>query len=247
MYIRKRKGRYTVSIRHVGFKSINKTFAHLSDGRSWGRQVEVQLEQKRYKDISNASKTTLKSVLERHLAERMRVARAPNEVRYWVYFSEAKRNGKLLEDFHKARYNDNLAAGVYAELLDRDVSKFNALGVAPHTIYRDMMTKLADKPVNDYVRDKFAQGVHPFDRDLVTTVELLDWLKKEARVKVSREVDVANALKQVGGVRVRGCKVTGVGDNVNVWIIRNHDKYKGMTAPALGSKYVGFYTEKKQN
>ena len=85
------------------------------------------------------------------------------------------------------------------------------------------------------------------DRDLVTTVELLDWLKKEARVKVSREVDVANALKQVGGVRVRGCKVAGVGNNVNIWIIRNHYKYKGMTAPALGSKYVGFYTEKKQN
>ena len=79
MYIRKRKGRYTVSIRHVGFKSINKTFAHLSDGRSWGRQVEVQLEQKRYKDISNASKTALKSVLERHLAERMRLARAPKK------------------------------------------------------------------------------------------------------------------------------------------------------------------------
>ena len=109
------------------------------------------------------------------------------------------------------------------------------------------MTKLADRPVNDFVRDKFEQVVHPFDRDLVTTVELLDWLKKEARVKVTREVDVANALKQVGGVRVRGCKVAGVGNNVNIWIIRNHDKYKGMTAPALGSKYVGFYTEKKQN
>ena len=81
MYIRKRKGRYTVSIRHVGFKSINKTFAKLSDSRSWGRQVEVQLQQKRYKDISNASKTTLKSVLERHLADRMRSARAPKKER----------------------------------------------------------------------------------------------------------------------------------------------------------------------
>ena len=169
-----------------------------------------------------------------------------NEVRYWVYFSENKRNEKLLEDYHDARENHNLAAGVYAELLDRNLSNFKPNGVAPHTIYRDAMTKLADRPVNDFVRDKFEQVVHPFDRDLVTTVELLDWLKKEARVKVSREVDVANALKQVGGVRVRGCKVAGVGNNVNIWIIRNHDKYKGMTAPELGSKYVGFYTEKKQ-
>jgi hypothetical protein len=38
-------------------------------------------------------------------------------------------------------------------MLERDVSKFNPNGVAPHTIYRDMMTKLADRPVNDYVTE----------------------------------------------------------------------------------------------
>ena len=105
------------------------------------------------------------------------------------------------------------------------------------------MTKLASRPVNDYIRDKFDQGVHPFDRNLVTCVELLDWLKIKARVKVSREVDVANALKQIGGVRVRGCKIAGVGNNVNVWIIRNHDQYECMTAKELGSKYIGFWTD----
>ena len=167
----------------------------------------------------------------------------PNEVRYWVYFSEAKRNEAMLTDYHNARFNHNLAAGVYAEMLDRDVSKFNPNGVAPHTIYRDMMTKLADKPVNDYVRDNFEQGVHPFDRDLVTTVELLDWLKKKARVRVSREVDVANALKQVGGVKKRGCQVTGVGSNVTIWIIRNHEQYKNLTATELGNKYIGWWIE----
>ena len=118
-----------------------------------------------------------------------------------MYFSEARRNANLLKDYHNARYNYNLAGGVYAQLLDRNVSKFDPLGVAPHTPYRDMMTKLADKPVNDYVRDNFEQGVFPLDRALVTTVELLDWLKKVARVRVTRENDVANALKLIGGVR----------------------------------------------
>ena len=61
----------------------------------------------------------------------------------------------MLAEYHDARFNHNLAAGVYANMLDRDVSKFDALGVAPHTIYRDMMTKLADRPVNDYIRDNF--------------------------------------------------------------------------------------------
>ena len=73
MNIRKRNGRYQVQVRRLGYKPISKTFAQKSDGLKWGRQVEVQLEQKRYKDISNASKTTLKSVLERHLAERVKL------------------------------------------------------------------------------------------------------------------------------------------------------------------------------
>ena len=166
----------------------------------------------------------------------------PNEVRYWVYYSDAKRNAQLLKDYHDARYNHNLAGGVYADLLDRNVSKFDPLGVAPHTPYRDMMTKLADKPVNDYVRDNFEQGVHPLDRDLVTTVELLDWLKKVPRVRVTRENDVANALKLIGGVRKRGCYVKDVGSNVNIWIIRDHDKYLSMEAKELGSEYFGFWT-----
>ena len=160
-----------------------------------------------------------------------------------MYFSENKRNEKLLEDYHDARENHNLAAGVYAELLNRNLSKFKPNGVAPHTIYRDTMTKLADRPVNDFVRDKFEQGVHPFDRDLVTTVELLDWLKKEARVRVTRENDVANALKLIGGIRVRGCPVSGVGSHVNIWIIRNHDKYINLTAKELGSIYKSFWTD----
>ena len=193
-----------------------------------------------YKEYSEADTCTNYWINTNH---RDAFALPPNEVRYWVYFSEAKRNEAMLTDYHNARFNHNLAAGVYAEMLDRDVSKFNSNGVAPHTIYRDMMTKLADKPVNDYVRDNFEQGVFPFDRDLVTTVELLDWLKKKPRVRVSREVDVANALKQVGGLKKRGCQVNGVGSNVTIWIIRNHEKYKNLTASELGNKYIGFWTE----
>ena len=61
MYIRKRKGRYSVSIRRVGAKAINKTFAKKSDAHKFGIDIELQLQRKRYKDTSNAAKTTLKS------------------------------------------------------------------------------------------------------------------------------------------------------------------------------------------
>ena len=168
-----------------------------------------------------------------------------NEVRYWVYFSDAKRNENLLTEFHQERLNGDLAAGVLAQLLDRDLSKFDHLGVAPWTPYRDEMAKLADRPLNDYVKECFQQGVQPFNRDMVTTVELFDYLKTEKKMRVTRERDVAAALKLIGGTRKRDCAVEGVGDHVNIWIIRNHDKYKGMTAKELGKLYVGFYTDGK--
>ena len=168
-----------------------------------------------------------------------------NEVRYFVYFSDAKRNERLLTEFHQERLQGDLAAGVIAQLLDRDLSKFDPLGVAPHTPYRDEMAKLADRPLNDFVKEQFEQGVHPFNRDLVTTVELFDYLKAERRIKVTRERDVAAALKLIGGIRKRGCPVEGVGETVNIWVIRDHDKYNNHTAKELGKLYVGFYTDSK--
>ena len=132
-------------------------------------------------------------------------------------------------------------------MLDRNLSKFDPEGVAPDTPYKEEMVKLADRPLNDYVRENFEQGVHPFDRDLVTTVELFGWLRSVARIKVTRENDIAEALRMIGGTRIRSCPITNVGKSCNIWTIRNHDKYKNLTAKDIGSKYVGFYTEKKQN
>ena len=159
--------------------------------------------------------------------------------------SEAKRNEKLLEDFHNARFNNNLAAGVYAEMLDRDVSKFNPLGVAPWTSYRDEMTELADKPLNDYVKEGYEQGVYPLDRSIVTTTELFHYWRDKIKMRVTRERDVAAALQLLRPkpIRVRGCPVQDVGANVNIWIIRDHEKYKDYTAKDLGKIYQGFYTD----
>jgi hypothetical protein len=169
-----------------------------------------------------------------------------DEVRYWVYFSEAKRVEAMLTEYHSTRFNHNLAAGVYADLLDRDISKFKPDGVAPHTIYREMMMTLADKPLNDFIKERFEQGVNPFDRDLVTTSELFDWVRSVGKIKVTRENDIALALKAVGGIHKKGCPVKQVGSNVNIWIIGNHDKYKNMTAKELGKIYVGFYVDSKR-
>jgi hypothetical protein len=166
-----------------------------------------------------------------------------NEVRYFVYFSPAKRNQQMLDEFHHAKDHDNLAAGVMAELLDRDLSKFNPLAPAPHTIYRDQMSGMADRPLNDFVREQFEQKVHPFDRDMVTTVELFEYLKFEKRMKVTREREVANALELLGGKCRKQIPIDMVAERATVWIMRNHDEYMNMQSNDLGRKYVPFYSD----
>ena len=169
-----------------------------------------------------------------------------NEVRYFVYFSPAKRNQQMLDEFHLQRLQNNLAAGVLAELMDRDLSKFNPLAPAPHTIFRDQMSGMADRPLNDFIREQFEQGVFPFDRDMMTTVELFDYLKFEKRLKITREREVANALELLGGKVRKQIPITQIADRATVWIIRNHDEYVTMSGTDLGRKYVPFYTDKKK-
>ena len=169
-----------------------------------------------------------------------------NEVRYWVYFSPAKRNQQMLDEFHLQRLNNNLAAGVMAELMDRDLSKFNPLAPAPWTTYRDQMQGMADRPLNDFIREQFEQGVHPFDRDMLSTVELFEYLKFEKRLRVTREREVANALELLGGKCRKQIPIDMVADRATVWILRNHDQYLDMPSADLGRKYVPFYSDKKK-
>ena len=171
-----------------------------------------------------------------------------NEVRYFVYFSEVKRNANLLDQFHEERLYGDLVSGVLADLLDRDLSKFKPMGVAPETPYLQQMRKLADRPIADYVREQFEQGIHPFNRDILSVTELFSWLTDNVRnVKVLRQNELAQALRDVGGILKKGCKVRGLGTAVNLWIIRNHDKYKHLIAKDLGEKYKTFYTDSKNN
>ena len=43
----------------------------------------------------------------------------------------------------------------------------------------------------------------------------MGWLRSVARIKVTRENDIAEALRMMGGTRKRGCPISGVGDNAD--------------------------------
>jgi len=68
-YIRKRKGKFTVAIRRKYGQRIYATFDKKSDAHSFAKETELKIQQNRYRDISEASKTSLKVVLHRYLRE----------------------------------------------------------------------------------------------------------------------------------------------------------------------------------
>jgi integrase len=126
MYIRKRFGKYYVEIKRRGHKNIHKTFRQKSDAMKWGRSVEIQLDQSRYRDTSNASKTTLISVLERHLKERLRVVREPNK--------EQSRYNVIIKNDVVKRTLSSLSPQIFARYRDDRLDE----GLSPSTVCREL-------------------------------------------------------------------------------------------------------------
>ena len=70
--LRQRLGRWSVSIRRRGQRDIYETFDKKSDAQSFINKVESEIQQKKYKDISEASNTSFKTVLNRYLREKVK-------------------------------------------------------------------------------------------------------------------------------------------------------------------------------
>ena len=153
MYIRKRLGKYFVEIKRQGHKNIYKTFKQKSDAMKWGRSVEIQLDQSRYKDTSNASKTTLKSVMERHLKERLRVVREPKK--------EQSRYNVIIKNDIVKRYLTNLTPQIFARYRDERLDE----GISPSTICRELsfMSIAIKKAIRFY---NCWLPEHPFPNDI---------------------------------------------------------------------------------
>ena len=71
---------------------------------------------------------------------------------------------------------------------------------------------MADRPIADYIREEFEQGMHPFDRDLVSVTELFSWLGKNTKIRITRQREVAEALQGLGGILKKSCAVKGMGE-----------------------------------
>ena len=126
MQIRKRNGKWSVQIRRRGFKNLYKTFEQKSDALKWSKQTEVSMDQSRFKDTTNASKTTLKSVLERHLTERISVVREP--------MKERARFNSVCKSKIVDKYLSELTPDLFAKYRDERKKE----GAANATIVREL-------------------------------------------------------------------------------------------------------------
>jgi integrase len=68
-YIRQRKGRWTVEIKKRRGHKIYETFTKKSDALRFMNETETMIQQNKYRDVSEASKTSLRVVLHRYLRE----------------------------------------------------------------------------------------------------------------------------------------------------------------------------------
>ncbi|NDC44062.1 MAG: site-specific integrase, partial [Proteobacteria bacterium] len=97
-----------------------------SDAIKWQKQIEVEMQQNSFRDISNASKTTLKSVLERHLNERVKEVREPAKLK--------SRFNTLCKSSIVNLFLSKLSPNTFAEYRDERIKS----GISPSTVIKEL-------------------------------------------------------------------------------------------------------------
>jgi len=169
------------------------------------------------------------------------------EVRYWVYITDRPRkNDNFYKDIHKF-IDDGGASFVLQELLERDVSEFNPKSIAPKTAHLDSMSEAGEHPLTQMIRQMFEEEVFPFtkDREVIGSMDLFDWLKKNQKLGRGRINDIANALEQIGGRCLGQVNIilAGKKSRPTLYLIRNQEQHEGKTGPELADLYNVLHAE----
>ena len=126
-HIRRRNGKFFVEIRKRYGQKIYATFDRLSDARSFAKETELKIQQNRFRDISEASKTSLKIVLHRYLREiiKDKSDKRRERSKYNVILRNDICNKTLTDlrtsDFAKYR-DERLAEGISNSTINRELS-----------------------------------------------------------------------------------------------------------------------------
>ena len=181
-HIRRRNGKFFVEIRKRYGQKLYATFDKLSDARSFAKETELKIQQNRFRDISEASKTSLKIVLHRYLREiiKDKSDKRRERSKYNVILRNDICNKTLTDlrtsDFAKYR-DERLAEGISNSTINRELS---AIRVAIQTSIDEWDCWLPENPVK-------------------TSIKVTETEKKSISKEIKElEVQISTIKKQVG-------------------------------------------------
>jgi len=152
--LRKRKGKWTVSIRKKGVRPVYQTFTNKSDARSFINKVESDIQQKKYKDISEAANTTFKVALHRYVREKIEnktdKQRERSKLNVILRHHIVKHNLSELKTSDFAKYRDDrVKDGVTNSTINRELS---AMRVAIQTSIDEWDCWIPENPVKSLIK-----------------------------------------------------------------------------------------------
>lgn len=171
-----------------------------------------------------------------------------DDPRYFVINCDVERKDEAYyERFNEFLENEG-AARVLHYLKTRKISdKFNAKGAAPQTNAKLEMARKNDHPFTQKVIDDFTTQTFPFCRDIIASSDVRTHYEKIDKQKIYRMNDVGNALVAIGGLKLGQSEYKSRNGSIfpTLWIIRNHEKYKGLIAKEVIDQklYIHAYEE----
>ncbi len=146
---------YRVQVRRLGFKSLNKSFATLTEAKKWSRTMEAKFDRGDTSDYSQASKVTLGELFSRYISENKH-----KKKKQWK--NEEYRKDQLLKDEisnvnllrfstkHLADYRDRRLEDVLGPTFNKD---FNYISVVIQTALTDWEIYLPHNPCKIFKRE----------------------------------------------------------------------------------------------
>jgi len=174
----------------------------------------------------------------------------PNETRYAVYFSQAKRLAdEFYESYHEWISSESGKKALLYWFLNREITpEFNPKGVAPKWTSLTEMSIAGEKSLHQELRSRFDQMLPPFedDRRVIATTWLFEWCKKN-KIKVPRMNDIANFLEKIGGINKGQITIEYNSKywKPTLWVIRHHDLLKDFSNDKLGTEFLDKYVSDK--
>lgn len=138
------------------------------------------------------------------------------------------------------RTEDGVAAVIYwAENYDHSWMEAHGIKSAPITESKRNLIKDNRHPVQQWVDEGIANFEHPFNRDVVSTRQLMRFIPRS--IGFPTETSIGMALKKAGALPYKNLVKHGIGNRTKarLKILREHERYEAMSMDEIRAVWLG--------